>query len=210
MEEILPDRFWAIWLGCIDKPRSLKKISKEFGYADPSSLYQEYKGKSLVDWMLEEDYLSLTKEGRKYKYKAKFGEFVGKDFQKFLNKDWVRSQLFGIEKIETLFNVEEYGPKVIRKFGFDFLLFILSFLANLSITSYMFTQIPTFQAAEEKPEKFIKLIMEQLTASLAFGFPFFRVGDYISKVIGIILSHLKEISEIYDLVFEEEVFDIEK
>ena len=117
------ERFWVIWLGCLEKPRSLTEVSNEFGYKTLSQFYQKLQGKLINEWMVEKHYLQKSKKVRKgWKYLSLIEPFLHKQHMhsKFWNSPWVRSSLLSLKNIKALYKVKEWNTKLIRKVGHDF------------------------------------------------------------------------------------------
>ena len=137
----MQSRKQLIWLSCIDKPRTLKDISEEWKYANPTALY---KG-NLASKMKESKLLDIQKVGSGSIFylggfegwfnKASFNgneKFILKDkkeWLKFLDSQFARKTFFTIELVKTFFKgdidkIKLHGfelPKVVLGFSVMFL-----------------------------------------------------------------------------------------
>lgn len=70
----LGKRGWMVYLACLQEAKTIKQMTKEFGYTKKSSvsaLYHDYHGVPLIDWMLNKGILKIErKEGRNLFYRS--------------------------------------------------------------------------------------------------------------------------------------------
>lgn len=64
----LCERGWMVYFACLQEAKSIKQMSKEFGYTKKSSisaLYHDYQGVPLIDWMLNKGILKIERKERR-------------------------------------------------------------------------------------------------------------------------------------------------
>ena len=64
-------RAWVIYIYCLDKPRSLKKVAKLWGYDNQATLSNKYNGKPVIEWLLDRNFVKFHgKNGREVMFKS--------------------------------------------------------------------------------------------------------------------------------------------
>jgi len=183
------DRFWIIWISCLEKPRCLEEIAQHWKYKTPTALYHKYKGVLLADWMVENGYLKFCgKDGKRKMYLALIDNFVGGDKEdiKFWHSEWIRSSLFNLQHIKTLFRAEEHGYDFIGKLGHDFYPFVFTYV--MSVGTEMASE--SWLRNERKMSKpWIKI----LECALVLCYMLLDVESYVKVTKPALLHHKKEV-----------------
>ena len=56
-------KFWMIWFGCLDQPRTIQQMMKKWDYSIPSGgLYR----KKLINAMLEQNFIKVVQIGKNH------------------------------------------------------------------------------------------------------------------------------------------------
>ncbi len=140
---ITPPRFWVIYLSCLEKPRSLKEISNEIGYKGLSALYHNYKGKPLVEWMMEtknegHPFLRLAeKKGREIKYESVLESLLPDNEIHIWKYEWIKSTVFKLDNIKILFEVRKHKEKMLERLGGEFMRFVWAVLLSKGLEIYL-------------------------------------------------------------------------
>ena len=222
MKIYIPPRGWILFLSCLEKPRSLKEVSKELGYKGQSAFSNRYEGKPLVEWMMDKGFLEFAgKKGREIKYSSRIEWFFEEDFWR---KDWVKSSLFNLDNIKILYEFETEKTKIFERLGGEFLRFIASYMIIVAIEIFLeekakreriinkklFSKITSIvnagykakiraleiEITDEKYKKDIynnKFFIEQLYTILNLSHANLNVGAYISKIRPIINKHRDDV-----------------
>ena len=182
----MPERGWTLYLSCLEKPRSLKEVSRELGYRGQAAFSNRHKGKPLVEWMMDNGFLEFAgKSGRETRYSSCIERFFVEDLWK---KDWVRSSIFKLSNIKALYEFGTERTRILERLGGEFVRFIASY--NIILDTEIFLEE---KAKESKliSKKDIRdsFFIRQLHSILSMSHANLNTEDYISKIRPAIDEH---------------------
>ncbi len=173
------DRFWLIYLGCLEKPRSIKELSFLYGFIDrknnPKPNLYQYQ---LANRMVKEGYLKISHLCREVKYYSKLN-ILDKKKINFFNKEWVKKELFSFENIMIFFNND---IELIKRRGGEFIDILVGIL-----TLYTF------------PHQKDRFFLPGITFGVSSAFGRLGVMNYIKKVAKVISDHKNEIIKAFEI-----------
>ncbi len=171
-----------IWLGCLEKPRSIKEINEMFSIRS-DVLYKN----NLANKLIKENLLRVEKVESKHIYYyslfdgwfEKLDEDMKKQFKKdkkkwleFLNNPNTRKVLFSETALKSVFDFEQDKEKI-KKIGFSIVLPLISMALTLKY-GYTFLK----ENSEKIDDKVIEHIKEPFKL-LGNQIPIFHLDKYV-------------------------------